>query len=49
MGWPCGTYGREEVYTGCRGNLKERDHLEDQGIDGKIILTRILVKLNVRA
>ena len=31
--------GRGEVYTGFRwGNLGERDHLEDSGIDGKIIL-----------
>jgi hypothetical protein len=27
------------VYTGFRwGNMKERDHLEDAGIDGRIIL-----------
>jgi hypothetical protein len=26
--------GRGEVYT---GNLRERDHLEDPGIDGNII------------
>jgi hypothetical protein len=32
-------WGREEVCTGfwC-GNFKERDHLEDPGIDGRIIL-----------
>jgi hypothetical protein len=31
----CGT---GESYTGFRwGNLKERDHLEDSGIDGRII------------
>jgi len=30
---------RGEVYTGFwRGNLKERGHLEDPGIDGRIIL-----------
>jgi hypothetical protein len=28
-----------EVYTGfCWGNLKERDHLEDPGVDESIIL-----------
>jgi hypothetical protein len=33
--------GRGEVYTGFRwGNLRERDHLGDSGIDGKIILRR---------
>jgi len=31
--------GREEVYTGFGwGNLKERDHLGDPGLDGRIIL-----------
>jgi hypothetical protein len=31
--------GEEEVYTWFwEGNLRERDHLEDAGIDGKIIL-----------
>jgi len=38
MGGACSTYGRE-VYTGfwC-GNLKESDHFEDPGLDGRIIL-----------
>jgi len=32
-------WGRVEVYTGFRwGNLRERDHLEDPGVDGTIIL-----------
>jgi hypothetical protein len=31
--------GRREVYTGFWwGNLRERDHLEDPGINGRIIL-----------
>ena len=37
--------GRGEVYTGLWvGNLKERDHLEDQGVDGRIILRWIFSK-----
>jgi len=32
--------GRGELYTGFWwGNLRERDHLEDPGIDGRIILS----------
>jgi len=40
MGGACSTYGgRGEVYTGFWwGNLRERDHLGDPGIDGRIIL-----------
>jgi hypothetical protein len=40
MSGACCTYGgRGEVYTGFGwGNLGERDHLEYQGIDGRIIL-----------
>jgi len=35
VGGACGTWGRGEVYTGFWwGNLRERDHLEDPGIDG---------------
>ena len=33
--------GREEVYTGFWwGNLRERDHLEDPGVNGRTILDR---------
>jgi hypothetical protein len=40
--------GRGEAYTGCWwGNLRERDHLEDPGLDGRIILRRIFRKWDV--
>ena len=33
-------WGRGEAYTGfCWGDLRERDHLEDQDVDGRIILS----------
>ena len=38
-------WGRGEVYTGLWwGNLKERDHLEGLGVDGRIILRWIYRK-----
>jgi len=46
MGGACSTYGgRGEVHTvlWC-GNLKERDHFENPGVDGRIILRWILRK-----
>jgi hypothetical protein len=33
----CG--GKREMYTGiCLGNLRERDNLQDIGVDGRIIV-----------
>jgi len=38
-------WGRVEMYAGfCWRNLRERDHLEDPGVDGRIILRRIYRK-----
>jgi len=37
------------LFTGCWwGNLRERHHLEDAGLDGRIILRKIFRKWNVR-
>jgi len=42
MGGVCSTYGSEE---GCRqGNLREKIHLEDPAVDGRIILRWIFRK-----
>jgi hypothetical protein len=40
MGRTCGTYGGEErcIQGFSGGNLREGDHLEDPGVDGRIIL-----------
>jgi len=36
---------RREIHSGFWwGNLKERDHLEDLDIDGRIILTLVIKK-----
>ena len=40
MGGPCSKYwGEEGLIRGFGlGNLRERDHLEDTGVDGRIII-----------
>jgi len=50
MDGTCSAYGGVEVYTGflC-GNLRERDHIEDPGVDGRIILNLIFRKWDVGA
>ena len=49
MGGACSTYGGEE--RGCIGsgwgNLRERDHFGDPGVDERIILRCIFWKLDV--
>ena len=49
MGWACSTRGREVNTRFLWGNLRERDHLEDQGVDGRIILRWIFRKWDVVA
>jgi len=47
MGWDMyvARIGRAEVYTGFWwGNLRERVHLEDPGVDGTVILRWIFWK-----
>jgi hypothetical protein len=45
MGEACDTYrGQEVAYTVLVGGLKERDHLEDLGIGGRMILKWIFEK-----
>jgi hypothetical protein len=51
MGGACSTYGwRGEMHTGFWwGKLREREQLEDPGIDGRIVLKKMFRKWNVRA
>jgi hypothetical protein len=51
MGGACSTYGGKErcIQGFGRGNLKEREHLEDPCVDERIILRRIFRKWDVVA
>jgi hypothetical protein len=45
MGKTCGTYGeRAGAYSILMGKVRERDHLEDPGIDGRVIFRWIFSK-----
>jgi hypothetical protein len=48
MGRTCSTYGGEErcIQGFWWGNLREGDHLEDPGVDMRIILKLIFVKFD---
>jgi hypothetical protein len=38
-------HGRDEKYVGSFGhNVKERDHLKDLGVDGKILLVECILR-----
>jgi hypothetical protein len=51
MGEKCSAYGggegRKLVYRVLVGNLRERDHWRDPGVDGRIILKWMLSKWDV--
>jgi hypothetical protein len=48
MGGACRAYGGQERRTGFWwGNMRERDHLGDPGVDGRIILRWIFRKWEV--
>jgi len=51
MGRACGVFGGNErcVQDFCWGNLRERDHLEDRGVDGRIMLNLMFKKLDGEA
>jgi hypothetical protein len=48
MGGVCSTYGeRRGVYRILVGDLWERENMEDQGVDGRIVLKWIIRKWDV--
>jgi len=47
MGGACSAYVGEEYKGFWWGNLRKRDHLEDPGVDGRIILSWIFTKWDV--
>jgi hypothetical protein len=48
MGGACSTYGKKEIrIQGLGENLKERGHLEEPCLDGRIIVRQIFRKLDV--
>jgi hypothetical protein len=48
MGGPCSTYkGKRGVYRVLVGKHGEGDHLEDPGVEGRIILRWIFMKWDV--
>jgi hypothetical protein len=44
IGGACSAYGGRGAYRVLVGNLRERDHLVDPGVDGRIILRWIFRK-----
>jgi len=45
MGGSCGTYGRRRgPYSVLVGRVEEKTHLEDVGVDGRIILKWIFTR-----
>ena len=48
MGGACGTYGGEVCTGFWWRHLRERDHLEDTGVDGRVILRWIFRKWDGR-
>ena len=47
MDGECSMYGGDVCTGSWWGNLRERDHLENPGVDGRIILRRIFGKWDV--